>query len=318
MQILAVDTILAGKDVGARSEIARRVGEHLCRDEPDSADRRAAEALARTLANDVIESVRRELSNSLRRARWLPRDIALRIAHDVDSVACPFLEVTEVFSETDWEQLVLTLSRSGLVAVARRAAMSERLALSLAELGDGIVAETLVDNPASPMTRSVCHTLMGRFDSEIWVLDRMAQRKDLVLEVVLGLIEKVSGAAREKLVCNYELPDHMGIVAAEAETNTLLKLMRETPLKALPDLAASLKRQGKLTENLLLTAIRENLLEFLAAALSSLAGMRLEQTRSILLRADTKVVMDVFKRCRIDEALHDDMWQALVAARKKH
>ena len=123
----------------------------------------------------------------------------MMLAHDVDSVACPFLEVTDVFTDADWQSLVLTISRNARITVAQRESMPEPLALSLAEIGDSVVGETLVENAATPMTALVCDTLLRRFDSEIWVLDKMAARDDLLAEVVTRLTLKVSATAREKL-----------------------------------------------------------------------------------------------------------------------
>ena len=40
--------------------------------------------------------------------------------------------------------------------------MPETIAKSLLELGDSVVAETLIENPAAPMTQSVCQALMPR------------------------------------------------------------------------------------------------------------------------------------------------------------
>lgn len=91
----------------------------------------------------------------------------MMLAHDVDSVACPFLEVTDVFSETDWQSLILTISRNPRISVARRVSMPDSLALSLAEIGDSVVAETLVENASAPMNAAVCDTLLQRFETEI-------------------------------------------------------------------------------------------------------------------------------------------------------
>ena len=74
---------------------------------------------------------------------------------------------------------------------------------SLAEVGDSIVTETLIENPAAPMTRSVCHTLMDRFSSEVWVLDKLAHRDDLISEIAIKLTTIVSATAREKLECAF-------------------------------------------------------------------------------------------------------------------
>jgi uncharacterized protein (DUF2336 family) len=120
--------------------------------------------LAQDIARDVVEQVRCALSNAIRNTHHLPRPLAMMLAHDVDSVACPFLEVTEMFTEADWQSLILTISRNARVTVARRENMPDSLALSLAEIGDSVVAETLVENAAAPMTAVVCDTLLQRFE----------------------------------------------------------------------------------------------------------------------------------------------------------
>ena len=103
-----MDSLLSCKVEASRSQTANRVGNLLVLDDLPETDRRAAELLAYELAQDAIEIVRCELSKAVRHAKYLPRDLAIKIAHDVDSVACPFLEVTDVFAESDWQQLLMT------------------------------------------------------------------------------------------------------------------------------------------------------------------------------------------------------------------
>ena len=107
-----LDNLLDDKGDDARSRIARRVGQQLSLNDLSETDRRAAETLARELVCDVIERVRAALSNAVRHAKYLPRDVALRIVHDVDSIACPFLEATGIFSHDDWQNLLATISQS--------------------------------------------------------------------------------------------------------------------------------------------------------------------------------------------------------------
>jgi len=317
MQPRALDMLMNGKSEPDRLAIAQRVGKLLATEGVDEVERRAAEALAKMLAADAVERVRSELSKGVRHARYLPRDLALRIAHDVDSVACPFLEVTEVFSESDWQQLILTISRSAMVAIARRASMSESLAVSLAELGDLTVAETLVDNKAAPMTRLVCGTLINRFELETSLLERMARRDDLIIEVVVKLTSKISAAARDKLLRKYDMADYTEVIGAEAEAGTLLGIIRETPLAGMPALARALRREDKLTDFLLLNAADENLVEFVAAALSDRVGVRVEQVRGVLLHAGHQNVVELLTKAGVPPALHENFWIALADARRK-
>jgi uncharacterized protein (DUF2336 family) len=311
------DNLLQGQDENARTKIAQRVGELLSVDDLPVVERQAAESLARQLAQDTIDRVRVELARAVGNARHLPRDLALKIAHDIDSVACPFLEITEVFSDEDWDQLVLTLSRAALIAVAGRSSMPKSLALALARFGDSIVVEPLVENPATPMTRPVCDTIIDRFQSSTWILDKMALRDDLLTEVAVQLTTMVSAAMRDKLAQRYKLPAHTAPLVDQAEEASLLRLVRETSEPRLPELVEELKKKGKLTHALIAVALQENMFEFFAASLASLIRHPVKDVRRTLLRGTAGAVIGLFKSAKIPLSKHDELWKALSAARDR-
>ena len=223
-----VDTMLDGKDEDARSKIADRVGERLSSDEMSQTDRRAAEILARALAKDAIVRVRRALSMTVRNAQHLPLDIGLIIAHDVDSVACPFLAVTDIFSDEDWSQLLLTISRGARATVAKRSPMQEVVAKGLSGVGDSVVAENLIENSAVPMTKAVCQTLINRFETEVGVLDKLALRDDLITDIAVQLTGRVSDAVRDKLSRTYKIPGSFDPVVEEAAIGAIVVLLKDT------------------------------------------------------------------------------------------
>lgn len=310
--------LLDGKDEDSRCDIARRVGERLSVDDISAADRRAAETLARMLAADAIERVRRALSETVGRAPLLPKDIALKIAHDVDAVAIPFLEITEVFSDSDWDRLVLTLSRGALVAVSGRSSMSEVLARRLAELGDSVVVERLIDNAAAPMTEPVCHTIIDRFELETWVLDKLADRGDLIADVAAALTLKVSRMAREKLTAKYDLAEHGAAVMSEAETAALVQLVADTRGGNMLALARRLKQEKKLTPDLTLAALRGGSDEFCEAALSLLSGTRVEHVASVLRRADAATVLRLLSKAGVPADMRAVFLAEIEVARTRH
>ena len=310
---------LAGLDEAARAHVAARVGAVLSEDSKPAADRRASELLAHDLARDAVERVRCALSDAIRHASYLPRPLAMMLAHDVDSVACPFLAVTDVFSDADWQSLILTISRNARVSVARRENMPESLALSLAEIGDSVVAETLVENVAAPMTAMVCDTLLQRFQSEIWVLDKMAAREDLLADVVKRLTLKVSAAARDKLAAVYQLEDFTSPVAAEAENTALLETFVSMSRKGLVAAAETLHSDGQLTPFLLLDALRGRHLAFLEAALSVISGRSIEHVRSVLERAGEATLDGLLRKIGVPESMLADFrveTEALRTAKK--
>ncbi len=277
-----IQEFFRGKSVAERAILARRAGAHLAGPVRSLGDRRAAEELARHLANDAIEAVREQLSKGVRRCRFLPRDVAMMIAHDVDAVACPFLEVTEVFSEEDWQQLVRSISSGARVAVACRPDLSEGLVESLAEVGDAHVAETLIGNVKAPINISAYSAIIVRFGDTPWILDSMVEQRSLPAEVAVMLISKVSEAAREKLAEKYDLNDFTTPVVAEATDCALLQVIRDAEGDQLLEYAQSLYRLGELDPSFLMQALRFGFLEFFEAAMAVRGGIPIDNARKLI------------------------------------
>ena len=308
--------LLGGKDEDARSQIAERVGECLSSDGLTQADRRAAEVLARELVQDAIVRVRRVLAMAVRNAKDLPRDLALSIAHDVDSVACPFLAVTDVFSDDDWMQLLLTISRGARATVAKRSPLPEALAESLSGIGDSLVAGSLVENPAAPMTRPVCETLIERFETEVEVLDKLALRDDLVADIVVTLTTRVSDAARKKLRETYSISDSLDPVAEETAVGAIIELLKNTSEEDLMIVVQTLQADNKLSPMVLLKALEAGNSLFLEVGLEVLSGRTAAHVRSVIRRADEGAVAQLLGRADIPTALHSDFWDTISAQRR--
>lgn len=307
---------LGGQGEEARLDIAGRVGAKLLLEDLPAAERQAAEALARALSEDAVERVRRQLSLAVRSAKRLPRDIAMRIAHDIDSIACPFLEVTDVFSDGDWQQLILTISRGARIAVAKRESLPETAALALAELGDAVVAETLVENPAAPMTQSVCTLLVERFDEQPWVLDKLALREDLLAEIVVRLSEKVSSAARQALIDRYHRVEITEPLAVETEVSVTRELILQSSPERLPYLVNALMAQNKLKPSLMLVALGDGALDFFEFALAMILVQPLNSIQETIRFGDEAEVTGMFRRAAMPAPLLGDFWKALLHARK--
>ena len=317
MKDIELSDLLLEKNENALIKIARGVGQYLTAENVPPAERQAADALARHLVKDAIERVRRELSNAVKHSKYLSRDVAFSIARDVDSVACPFLEVTEVFLEDDWQELVVTISRGARIAVATRTSISEGLAIALTQSGEADVARTLVENDAAPVTTAVCQALIRQFEISPCVLDKLADRTDLSPEIAAELIAKVSAAAGEKLSKLHNLPDHIAPITFEAEIASILRLIRKTPETRLLGLVHRLQQENKLTHQLIMAALRDNCLAFFEAALSMLSGQRLQKVRSAVRYGEAGSLTALLSQAGVPLSIHPDIWGSLQQARKR-
>lgn len=315
MADIDVNSLMEGREESERIEIAERVGAQLCAESLSDSDRKAAEALAWYLAGDAILRVRVALSHALKNARFLPKETALKIAHDVDDVACPFLSVTEVFTDDDWEELVKTISEGALAAVAARTSMSEGLAVAVARESDIRAAGALIDNPEAPMTVPVCDPLIEKHGDITDVMDKLSERPDLHPEIATKLLGKVSAVAKEKLVSAHGKADHISPVIAEAEIDSIVNLVKQTSTSRLGSVASQLHQDNKLDHTLLLAALRNGAVDFFASAMTLLTDGDLLKIKRAVRLDGPQALGGLLKQANIPLAIHADFWQALEQAR---
>src|SRR4051812_45764532 len=90
-------------------------------------ERAAAHEIIRLMAHDAAEVVRRALADTLKASDLLPRDVALALARDVETIALPVLSCSPVFTDEDLAEIVRACGPTRQLAVARRASLSERV-----------------------------------------------------------------------------------------------------------------------------------------------------------------------------------------------
>ena len=180
------------------------------------------------------------------------------------------------------------------------------------------MANTLVENPAAPMTREVCFTLIDRFEDSPALLDKLAERDSLNSEIVVRLIEMVSAAVRDKLVETYDLENHTGPIVTEAELAAILDIIRDMPEPDLRSWLLKLKKQGSLTGSFLLMAIREDALAVFETSLSVLSGERSERSRTVVRHEGRESVIKLLNSAQIPSAMYKDLWIAIQEIRTRH
>lgn len=279
---------------------------------PDS-ELRAAEEVARQLAQDAIDLVRQELAKAVASYTFLPRDIALRLAHDIDHVSCPFLEVSDVFSEDDWRQLILTVSKAARLSIARRECLSPPMVEALVEVGDLEVAEAVVGNRRASVTAVAYAHLEERFANRVSLFDKLAQREDLSHDLVVQLVAKVSEAARNKLAKSYELDDFTSPLAAKAKAASLLDVIRNTPKDEFRPFAESLQRRGELGTMFIMRVLEEGLIDFFVAAMAVRAKIPVDIADKLIRQGGETGVGKLSEKAGIPPSLTKDVVKGIDA-----
>ena len=161
----------------ATHKLCRRIGN----EELQPEDKVFADQILNLLAQDAEKLVRRAMAVTLKNSPNLPREVALKLAHDIDSVALPVIENSPVFRNSDLVELVLNATEAKQIAVAGREKLSAEVADTIAEHAcrDAVVKMASNDN-ANLTERGYGFTI-----------DRFKTDEELAGQLVPVLLEKV-------------------------------------------------------------------------------------------------------------------------------
>ncbi len=294
-----------------RAEIARSLAEKLEAGLSEF-ERELTWAVARQLAEDAVEMVRLSLARSVCNCKFLPKDIGHSLAYDIDSVACPFLRATEIFSEEELREIAGAVSDSVRVAIADRDRLTARVTGLLAEIGNIDVAQKLLKNKRADIDEAGFALLSERFGVDDTLLETMAMRTDLPSAIAADLIKRVSRSAREQLEKNYEMaPDFVNVLAQDAQNNALLELAEFKSAAHAMNYAKTLNDKDELSHTFCLVALRNGNLRFFEAAISVLSGTSLQNVELILRDGGLEAIRRLCTKAGFPSLLHREIAEAL-------
>lgn len=240
----------------------------------DEAERAAAQKILTVLAVDAAELVRRALAVTLKASSLMPRDVARRLAADVDSVALPVINCSPVFSDDDLIEIVRAGCALRQAAVASRPQVPRDVATVLAAEGRQEAVLALAANDNADLSEEALTGVVDRFGHAPEIVSALAYRQVMPLSVTQRLVELAADAAREHLIARHALAPETAIQFADfARERATVDLIDQA--RTAPDLAAFVARlygRKALTPSLLLRALARGQIGLLEHALAELAG----------------------------------------------
>lgn len=266
--------LIQSADEDERAAAAHKLCRSMDRAELDDEDRAAAQKILRLMANDAAELVRRALAVTLKASDLIPRDVARRLAADVDSVALPLINFSPVFTDADLIEIVQAGSAVRQVAVASRPSVARDVAAALAEVGSEQAVRTLAANDNADIAEAALGRCVDRFGASGEVVAALAYRQVLPLSVSERLIELASDAVREHLVTRHAVAPETAIrLATFARERATVDLIDQASAHAdIPAFVANLNARRALTGSLLLRALARGQMGLFEHGLAELAG----------------------------------------------
>ena len=166
------------------------------------------------MAADAAEQVRRALAVTLKASPLIPRDIANRLARDVESIAVPMLNFSPVFSDDDLAEIVRLGGPVRQSAVARRPVLSEKVTTEIAVHGVVEAVRTACENAGARFSEAGLQTAVDRFEKSETVLAAIALRNVLPVSVTERLVGLVSDQLRDHLMARHAVSPQTALAIA--------------------------------------------------------------------------------------------------------
>jgi len=297
--------------------LAKKVGQFLAAEQAD-VERRTVENVARVLAQDISSQVRRVLAYELRQCSKLSRDLANKIATDIEQVSGPFLQATHVFSSEALEKLIPELEDSVRAWVARRDDLHENVIYTLVTVGCENSVAALLRNDTLELPESACRTVIDRFGNNRRLMDHMGARRDLPLSIAEQIIENVSDHFRCILVEHYCLGgDVAEELAGASGYEVMWEQIKVATTAQVHAFVTDLKINRRLTHQTIVEMAGRGSMVFLESAIGLLSGHALDTIKDILTLRDVPTFVALMKKAGVPDELAPKYLGLIKAYNKK-
>ena len=299
-----VARLLAEPSPSARAEVADKLAREIDSTSLSDAELRIAHDIVRLMAQDAELAVRRALSHSLRTARQLPHDIALRLAKDVEAVALPILVSSPVLTDEDLVALVQQGSSQKQEAIAGRDDVSEVVADTLVTEGSETAVATLMGNTGAHITAASLDTAIDRFGDSDRVKTNMVHRANLPIAIAERLVVMVSEMLQSYLVRHHELPVSLATdIVLRGRERATLQISLGSGERELERLVRQMHRTQRLTPILALRALCLGDLAFFEAAMAVMAGVPVANARILIQDAGPSGLASLYEKAGMPPGL---------------
>jgi len=270
-----IRTLVKGATSDERALAARKLCHSMNRAPLSDEDRALAADILRVMAADAAELVRQAIAETLRASPVVPRDVALKLSRDVESVCLPMLAFSPAFTDADLAEIVRLGGPVRQAAVAKRPELSRAVTESLAEHGGERAVTAACANPGADFTEAGLQRVVDRFEASERVLAAVAYRNVLPLSITERLITLVGDKVREHLIAHHAVTAEtaLDIVTGAAERATIDLVDQAGKTADVRSLVIHLNAEKRLTASLLLRALASGHMTFFEWGVAELAGV---------------------------------------------
>lgn len=270
-----IRTLIKGVSEGDRAQAAHKICRCIDEIELSPEERAHAEGIMAIMAQDAAVLVRRALSVALKNSPKLPREIANKLAKDVESIALPVILNSPSLTDADLVEIVRASPPAKQIAVASREHLSAAVTGAIAEYAVSDAVERALANDNAIFDERGLEVSLDRFAGVSEVTAAMVRRNTLPVSVTEKLISVVTGELFDHLVNHHELPPQIAIdLAMGSRERATIDIVEQAGLQRdLGRFVQQLNLNGRLSPSLLMRGLCLGHVEFVEHAMAELAGL---------------------------------------------
>lgn len=297
--------LVRGDSPEARANAAHKICRRIDTMEMSEGDKESARQVLDLMCNDTAVLVRRALAVTLRNSPKLPRDIALKLARDVDAIAVPVLKNSPVITDEDLVEIVLAGAAEKQVAIAQRATLGEGLTEVIALYGAKPAVEACTLNEGAAFSDDAFAGLLKRFANDNEIKGALVSRNTLPMHVTEKLVNMVTGELFDRLVNKHELPPQLAIeIASGTRERATLDLVEQAGLSSDPErFVQQLHLNGRLTPSLVMRSLCLGHIGFVEYAMAELAGVPRSKAWLMIHDAGALGLKTIFERAGLPSGM---------------
>ncbi len=299
-----VARLLAEPSSESRIELADKLAADLTGNDLAAGEVALAQDIVRLLAGDVEARVRASLSHGLRHSRNLPRDVARRLADDIDAVALPMLADSLVLTDEDLVALVRAGSPRKQETIASRPNLTEVIADALIVHATEPAVAVLMGNQTARIAEHSFIHAVTRFAASDRVKEAMVKRETLPMTVSERLVTLVSRELQEHLVKAHALPPSVASdIVLRCREQAIIHLSMGSSEDELLRMVAQMHHSGRLTPTLMLRALCTGDIAFFETAMAVKGDVPVTNAQILIHEPGRRGLAALYRKAVMPEAL---------------
>ena len=303
-----------------RADTAEKISREFTTETLTDSERVLAEDIFRLMIRDAEVRVRKALAKNLAQTPLVPHDVAATLARDVDDVALPVLEFSEVLNDDDLVDIIGDNADSveKQRAIASRAHVSEVVSATLVDIGHEDVMVDLMSNQGAEISEVSLQKVVDDFGDNERIQKPMIERNHLPITIAERMVTLVSERMRSQLISRGHIPEGIvnAVMTQSQESATIGLLGDGVEERDVKLLVEHLYTNNRLTSGLILRALCMGDVSFFEAALAKRAGVSLINTRILIHDSGPFGLEAIYNKASMPEHFFPGVRAAIEVARE--